>query len=140
MFEDSNSCGDDDELHQDRISPIILIDSHNSSPITKLFVAYRSARKTNQEQGGHLVSVSENGTIAVTNLNSGEIHKQIHQYTAQSKEKWNGKRADSFFSERGKNREVKRRNSFSNDFSVANFYHMVKVKSQMVYSYAVGFG
>ena len=84
--------------------------------------------------------MSEDGTIAITNLNSGEIHKQIHQYTAQSKEKWNGKRADAFFNERAKNREGRRRNSFANDFSVANFYHMVKVKSQKVYSYAVGFG
>jgi hypothetical protein len=80
-----------------------------------------------------LVSVSENGTIAVTNLNSGEIHKQIHQYTAQSKEKWNGKRADRFYSERARNREARRSNSISNDFSVANFYHMAKVKAQMVY-------
>jgi len=87
-----------------------------------------------------LISVSENGTIALTNLNSGEIHKQIHHYTAQSKEKWNGRRADTFFKQRSHNREVKRRNSFSNDFSVDNFFHMVKVKSQMVFSYAAGFG
>jgi len=32
------------------------------------------------ENGGHLISVSEDGTIAVTNLNSGEIVQTLHNY------------------------------------------------------------
>jgi len=84
----------------------VLIDSHHQSPITQLFVAYNSSRKQNisikrttpnvhhhnipiqdYERGGHLISVSENGTIAVTNLNSGEIHRQLHNYSINEREK-----------------------------------------------------
>lgn len=43
--------------------------------------------------------MSEDGTIAVTNLNSGEIHKSLHNYTAINSrevgiEKADGSRAD----------------------------------------------
>jgi hypothetical protein len=44
--------------------------------------------------------VSEDGTIAVTNLNSGEIHKQLHNFSIIEKEK---RRAEHFMIEKNKN-------------------------------------
>lgn len=92
----------------EKVFPVILIDQHHQSPITQLFVAYDSSRKMKTqskglnpsqfnpqakrggsllENGGHLISVSEDGTIAVTNLNSGEIHKALHNFTPNDKDK-----------------------------------------------------
>ena len=91
----------------DKVQPILVIDSHHSSPITKLFISYNTSRLSSKRQdkkgllenGGHLISVSEDGTTAVTNLNSGEIHKSLHNYTAINSrevgiEKADGSRAD----------------------------------------------
>lgn len=83
------------QLFQDiecRGYPILALDCHQSSPITCLYIAYSTARRSKQMQqelkggsdqqlaqmiaadsGGHLIACSENGTISVTNMNSGEI-------------------------------------------------------------------
>jgi len=51
-----------------------------------LYLAYQAARQTNsknstaKETGGHLISVSEDGTIAVTNLNSERIKHQRSRF------------------------------------------------------------
>eukprot|EP00347_Sterkiella_histriomuscorum_P013779 403363397 len=143
----------------EKIYPIILIDQHHQSPITQLFIAYESSRRiksghksssnlinggTNlnssnfsskdnlQEVGGHLISASEDGTIAITNLNSGEIHKALSTFSLQDKAK---SRADTFMEEMNENRKHKRRNSITQCFQMNQFYHMVKVKSQSVYDY-----
>jgi hypothetical protein len=112
----------------------LLVDSHHRSKITKLFVAYNSARKLPKghqsrpgqqsllENGGHLISVSEDGTIAVTNLNSGEILQALHSYNPMTDNEVESSRIDAFFDERRSNRTQKRRNSFTGEFSVANFY------------------
>jgi len=121
---------------EDRIEPILLVDSHHRSKITKLFVAYNSSRKLPKsllnrpgqpsllENGGHLVSVSEDGTVAVTNLNSGEVVQALHSYNNhnQRESAIENARIDSFFEERRRNRAVRRRNSFSGDISVSNFF------------------
>jgi hypothetical protein len=60
------------------------------------------------EAGGHLISVSEDGTLAVTNLNSGEIHKLIHGYSTNDRDK---RKIDSFMHERNKNLRERRRHS-----------------------------
>jgi hypothetical protein len=125
---------------EDRVLPILVIDSHHKSKITKLFVAYNSSRKQPNklkqpvlmENGGHLISVSEDGTIAVTNLNSGEIVQTLHSQQSSHHKNPDNARADMFFEQR----ERKRRNSFSCDFSVANFFEFVKVKSQRIFHYA----
>lgn len=117
--------------------------------ITKLFVAYNSSRKVPKslasrpgqpagllENGGHLISVSEDGTIAVTNLNSGEIVQALHGYNHHRESAIENSRIDSFFDERRRNREFKRRNSFSGDISVSNFFQLTKIKSQKIFHYA----
>lgn len=71
----------------EKVQPILVVDVHQGQPITQMFVAYNSARRVKgklQENGGHLIAVSEDGTISVTNLNSGEIHKAIHNYGAMT--------------------------------------------------------
>jgi hypothetical protein len=120
---------------EDRIEPILLVDSHHRSKITKLFIAYNSSRKLPKsllsrpgqpsllENGGHLVSVSEDGTVAVTNLNSGEVVQALHSYNHNQRESAiENARIDSFFEERRLNRAVRRRNSFTGDISVSNFF------------------
>jgi hypothetical protein len=47
-----------------------------------------------------------------------------------------GLRADAFIDQVRENRKLKRRNSFHGDFSVTNFYSVVKVKSQRIFHYA----
>jgi hypothetical protein len=109
----------------EKAKPILVIDSHHTSPITKLFIAYNPSRKPYlanaakgmhlrgsnvrssnssssnggaqalMENGGHLISVSEDGTIAVTNLNSGEIHRAIVNHHAKGSELKGGDRHDS---------------------------------------------
>ncbi len=59
--------------------------------------------------------MSEDGTLAITNLNSGEIHKHLHNFTTSDKDK---NRINQFFDEVSDNRKHKRRNSFSTNFSV----------------------
>lgn len=70
---------------------MIVIDAHDSSPITQLYVAYSPARKTKtaglspqqsvaQDTGGHLVAGSEDGTISVTDLNAPEIREQLANF------------------------------------------------------------
>ena len=136
------------ETEEDRIEPILMVDSHHRSKITRLFVAYNSSRKVPKslasrpgqpsllENGGHLISVSEDGTIAVTNLNSGEIVQALHSYNQHRESVIENSRIDSFFDERRRNRDVKRRNSFSGDISVSNFFQLTKVKSQKIFHYA----
>ena len=83
-----------------------------------------------------MISVSKDGTIAVTNLNSGDIHKQIHNFSVNEREK---KRCDSVLTEMEENRKAKRRNSFSVGSGAGNLFHgffyLVKVKSQKVFLY-----
>lgn len=62
------------------------------------------------ENGGHLISVSDDGTIAVTNLNSSEIHRLFHNYRTDEKY---ASRVNDFFEEKQQNYQAKRRNSFS---------------------------
>lgn len=70
----------------EKVQPILVIDAHHGSSITHLFMAYNSARKGHipkkpqvlHENGGHLISLSEDGTLSVTNMNSGEIVKAVH--------------------------------------------------------------
>jgi len=88
-----------------------------------------------------LISVSEDGTIAVTNLNSGEIHKAIHNYKGRAGSESSfveSNRVDMFFDERKKGlmEGKRRRNSFSNDISVSHYYQLVRVKSLRIFSYA----
>ena len=55
-------------------SPVILVDKHQSSQITALYIAYQGARYQGQtDSGGHLLSASEDGTICVTDLLSPEM-------------------------------------------------------------------
>lgn len=90
------------------------------------------------EDGGHLISVSEDGTIAVTNLDSNEIHKANRNFAAINPDKGADKfdiiRADLFFDGRQENRTLRRRSSFSGDFCVNKFFHLVKVRSQRVFN------
>ena len=81
--------------------------------------------------------MSEDGTIAVTNLNSGEIHRLVHNYSAMSRKERGGEkgRIDAFMEERGKDKALKRRHSFCQCFSVNQYYQMVKVKSQRIVQY-----
>jgi hypothetical protein len=72
------------------------------------------------ENGGHLISCSEDGTIAVTNLNSGEINRQIHNF--KKDEKVNQSRVDAAMHEINYNRAHKRRNSFTQYFTTNNFF------------------
>ncbi len=95
------------------------------------------------ENGGHLISVSEDGTIAVTNLNSREILKEINNFKPVScnigekgLDKAEANRVNQFFELKEGKRESRRRNSIANDFSVNKYYNLVKVKSQKVFSYA----
>ena len=44
-----------------------------------------------RELGGHLISVAEDGSIAVTYLNSEDIHKEVQNFMTSDKER---KRAD----------------------------------------------
>jgi WD40 repeat protein len=129
----------------DRVQPVLVVDAHHGSPITRLFVAYNSARRQTggkgflritttavSENGGHLISVSEDGTICVTNLNSGEINKALHNFNVLSAgigvDKHDYHRAEQFFREREESRKLKRRNSFSNDCSVQKYFHLAKVR------------
>ena len=82
-----------------------------------------------------MISVSEDGTIAVTNLNSGEIHKLLHSFANLT----NGAekdRTERVIHEINLNRTAKRRNSISQCFSTEKFFNLVKAKSQRVFSYA----
>lgn len=131
----------------EKVHPVLVIDSHHSSPITKLFIAYNPARKARPhsstaqrqgtypagskdllENGGHLISVSEDGTIAVTNLNSGEIHKALHNQLHNSPsvedrgiDRIDASRADKFFEQKQETGK-KRRNSFAGEFSVNHYF------------------
>ena len=62
------------------------------------------------ENGGHLVSVSEDGTISVTNMASGEIQKALLNYSASSGgkgiEKHDFHRAEECMKEREQGRRV----------------------------------
>jgi hypothetical protein len=62
-----------------------------------------------------LISVSEDGTVAITNLNSGEIQRQIHNFSINERER---RRAEAFMDERSRNRKEKRRMSIHQTFSV----------------------
>ncbi|CDW82512.1 wd g-beta repeat-containing protein [Stylonychia lemnae] len=134
----------------ERVYPIILIDQHHQTPITQLFVAYDSSRrvrgpvKNSQNQqhpvkdnlydhGGHLIGVSQDGTVSITNLNSGEINRALQNFNLQDKEK---NRADQFITQVNENRKNKRRNSITQCFQMNSFFHMVKCKSQSVYDYS----
>lgn len=78
-----------------------------------------------------MISVSEDGTIAVTNLNSGELHNKLHNFALNDKDK---KRADSFMEdEKHGYKKLKRRYSFASNFSVNNYFYLVKIKSQKVF-------
>jgi hypothetical protein len=61
------------------------------------------------------VSVSEDGTIAVTNLNSGEIHRAIHNFSINERER---RRAEAFMDERSRCRKEKRRMSIQQTFTL----------------------
>ena len=50
-----------------------------------------------REKGGYLISVSEDGTIAVTNLNSEDIHREVQSFMTYDKER---SRADQFMKEK----------------------------------------
>ena len=73
-----------------------------------------------------MISVSQDGTIAVTNLNSGEMHRQIHNFSINDRDR---RRVDAFMEERFKNKKEKRRNSIHQTFTVNSFYYLVKAKS-----------
>ena len=73
---------------------------------------------------------------AVTNLNSGEIIQALHSFNHVKEDAIESSRVDAFFDQINTNRKQKRRNSFSADFSVANIFQMVKVKSQKIFHYA----
>ena len=62
-----------------------------------------------------MISVSEDGTVAITNLNSGEIQRQIHNFSINERER---RRAEAFMDERSRNRKEKRRMSIHQTFSV----------------------
>ena len=85
------------------------------------------------ENGGHLISCSEDGTIAVTNLNSGEIDRLIHNFLPG--DKVNQQRVDAAMHDINVNRAHKRRNSFTQYFTTNQFFKMIRVKSQKVFKY-----
>ena len=58
--------------------PTVLIDSHKGSPITKLYLAYQGALHASEEGGGHLLSISADGTICATDLKSDNIAKKMY--------------------------------------------------------------
>lgn len=68
-----------------------------------------------QESGGHLISVSDDGTVAITNLSSGEIQKALATFNLPDRPKG---RADLFMSEVNENRREKRRHSFAQGFTM----------------------
>ena len=81
-----------------------------------------------------MISVSEDGTIAVTNLNSSEMHKLVHNFSINEQQR---KRADQFMGDRNDNRGTKRRHSISQHFTMNQYLQLVKVKSQKVYSHTM---
>ena len=84
----------------ERTHPVLVIDSHHQSPIITLYVAYGSARRPsskNKDTGGHLISLSLDGTLALTNLNSSEIHRALHNFPSASCPDSYRHRADSYF-------------------------------------------
>ena len=58
---------------QSKVQPSALIDNHQGSPITQLYIAYQGARSRDLSSGGHLFSVSEDGTFCITDLKSQEM-------------------------------------------------------------------
>ena len=135
---------------EEKVFPVVLFDSHHSSPITKFFVTYNSSRhqryhrshhhnhhshvpgSPGKETGGHLISISEDGTIAVTNLNSNEIHNKLHNFSINEREK---RKADVFMSEKNLNQRERRRNSIQHHFTVNQYYYLVRAKSQRIFDY-----
>jgi len=65
---------------EDNVLPITLIDSHNRQPIEQLHVCYQYARTSDREKGGHLISTSTDGTIAITDLSSYSLLKALNDY------------------------------------------------------------
>lgn len=120
---------------EDNVLPIALIDSHGRHPIEQLYVCYQHARSIDREKGGHLISTSADGTIAVTDLSSSALIKTLNEYQQKQKQVIGRekRRIDHYLSGRVKNQQQGRRNSISKDFSTANFYHYVKVQPDHVY-------
>jgi WD40 repeat protein len=107
------------QLFQDiegRSFPVIVLDCHHSSPISCMYIAYSSARRNQSkpleksssmslaqsmsaDSGGHLIVASEDGTISITNMNSGDIVSQLANFsiTRNDREK---KKVDEFMRQR----------------------------------------
>lgn len=86
-----------------KVLPVAMIDGHHQSSIVKLYIAYSPSRETLNQQGdihvddkgGHLISVSADGTICSTDLKSHNLRNALHTFTPKlsSSDK---KRADDF--------------------------------------------
>ena len=142
------------QLFQDiegRAYPVIVVDSHNMSPITCLYIAYSSARRGKQtnpsgqadaeqrgrtagshtaqsvtlDSGGHLIACSEDGTISVTNMNSPDIVRKLANFSITRNEREKG-RIDGFMKERESNRRLKRRQSVTQFFTTERYFNLVR--------------
>ena len=139
------------QLFQDiegRAYPLIVLDSHQASPITSLFLCYSSARRIKAAQnvpgsdqsaqvsldtGGHLIACSENGTISVTNMSSPEIIDQLTNFSISRNER-EKVRVDKVLKERAQNHHMRRRNSFTSMCSTHRYYNLVRATPLKVFN------
>lgn len=129
------------QLFQDiegRAFPVLVVDCHDQSPITILYIAYSPSRKIRtssnpassvaQDTGGHLIAGSEDGTISVTDMSSRQICDQLANFPVCRNDDPEKLRADKFFEERERNHRLKRRNSIPDHLVLQNYFNLVRVK------------
>jgi WD40 repeat protein len=135
---------------ESRSYPVVVIDSHNQSPITCLYIAYSSARRAKQhnmtggnsdnvvrtnsqnlasaislDSGGHLIACSEDGTISITNMNSGDIvHKLSHYSTTRNERE--KKRIEEFMKSKEQKKRMQRSQSIGSHISVKRYFNLVR--------------
>ena len=115
------------------VVPTLLIDSHKGSKITKLYMAYQGALWSNEDGGGHLLSVSEDGTICATDLKSELIASKLFTKGPSQGQTSQKRRTDQFMHEKGKNMRMQRRHSVSQYFSAEDFFKYERVRATEVF-------
>lgn len=100
-------------------------------------MAYQGALWCNEDGGGHLFSVSEDGTICATDLKSEDVVRKMYQKKAsQTTQTSQKRRTDQFMNEKGKNMRQQRRHSVSQHFSAENFFKYERVKATEIFDEA----
>jgi|TARA_B110000285_G_C15098796_1_gene603707 hypothetical protein len=134
-----------------------VIDCHNATPINCLYIAYSSARRQKQanstaffdqqrersssqqlaqsislDSGGHLIACSDDGTVSVTNMNSGDVVKKLANFSLSRNER-EIKRIDCFMKAREENRRQGRRQSVDLQFSTEHYFNLVRAEPFKVF-------